>query len=149
MAKNYLFSIKSLEIHQGADLFEGILGLKITVKADGRKTVREGTGGRAYGKTRGGLSVEVEVTFEGTKYFDWIENHGGLLDEIFDIVASLREGSKKAKIEILELDFRENEIPIEGDDEMKVTLKGEAIDCKINGKSMKDGDTFTALPAAA
>lgn len=149
MAKNYLFSIKSLEVHQGGTLFEGLLSMKVTCKKDGRKSVH-GTGGRRYGRTRGGLVVEVEMTFEGTSFFRWHKDHPGLLDKIFEsVVMSLREGSEKAKVELLELDFPEVEIPVEGDDEMKVPLKGEAKDCKINDLSLADGDTFTALPAAA
>ena len=147
--KSYLFSLKSLEVHQGAALFEGLLSFKISCKKDGRKSVR-GTGGKRYGRTRGGLMVEVEMAFEGTAFFRWVKDHPGLLDEIFEsVVMSLREGSEKAKVELIDLDFPDLEIPVEGDDEMKVSLKGEADDCKINGQSLADGDTFTALPAAA
>lgn len=139
--REFLFSLKSLEIRQGSELWKGLLSAKAMVKIDGRKTVY-GTGPKPYGKTRGAQIVEFECAFESSSFFEWLKNHPNLLVEEIDITMALREGSRSVKIEILGLTFEESEIPVEGDEEVKVSLKGTANDIKIDGASMIDGDSL-------
>lgn len=139
--RGFAFSIKSLEVRKGSELFKGLLSFKVAASIEGREYA-EGTGMIAYSKTRGALRVEVEMEFEGTAYSEWVADHPNQLVEIQDVVMSLREGSQSMKVEIIGLTLESIDLPIDGTAPVKVALSGSAFDCRINDQSLVDGDAL-------
>lgn len=139
--KGFLYSFQSLQVLDGADQLKGIMGFKANPKVDGKKLVF-GNGRKAYGRTRGQLTVECEITFLAEAFFDWLATHKQFIDEEFDFTAVCEEGSRRDKIEVIGLSFDSSEMPFEGTDEIKVTIPGMAIDLKINGESPVEGDSL-------
>ena len=127
----FLYSFKSVEVQQGAEVWNGLLSVKYTPKIDGRSLLH-GNRRRAYGRPRGNAEVELEVKFVAEGYFDWVRAHPGFLMEIFNPIIINEEGSRRDTISIVELTFENTDAPSEGTDANEVTLSGMAIDCLIS-----------------
>ncbi len=139
--KGFLYTFQSLQVMSGSELFKGLLSFKASPKLEGRKLVF-GTGRLAYGRTRGQLSVECEVSWIAEGFYEWHKGHPQFLDEEFDLLAVNEEGSKRDKLEIIGLCFDSADMPQEGTDENKVTMPGMAVDLRINGQSVIFGDAL-------
>jgi hypothetical protein len=139
--KGFVYSFQSFSLMDGSDLIEGLLGFKASPKLDGRKLVY-GTGRKAYGRTRGTLSVECEVTFLAEAFYEWRKKHPKFLDEAFNLVGINEEGANRSKIEVISLAFESAELTFEGTDELKGVLPGTAIYLLIDGESPIQGDSL-------
>lgn len=137
----YLYSFQSTQVQQGAELFKGLLGVKFSPKLEGRKLVM-GNGRKAYGRVRGQLMVEGEVTFLADAFFDFQRAHPQILDEVFNPTIINEEGARRDVIELVELVFESLDYTSEGTDEIRITLPFSAIDAKINGEAVVLGDSL-------
>lgn len=133
--RTFRYSFTSVEVQDGANVFEGLTSLSRATKIEGRDPVY-GNRRKMYGRTAGTLLVEVTCGFIAEAWFDFVKDHPQYLDEIFDVVFFYEEGNRRDKIEIIGLLFNEDSSDAEGTDATKVEMPGTAINIKINGVSV-------------
>jgi hypothetical protein len=136
----FLYSFKSVEVLEGAEIWNGLLSVKRVMKIDGRSLLH-GNRRRAYGRPRGNAEAELEVKFVYEAYFDYVKNHPGILMEEFNPTIINEEGSRRDAIKIVGLTFENDDATQEGTDASEVTLSGMAIDVLIS----VEGGPFRSL----
>lgn len=137
----YLYSFQSTQVLEGGELFKGLLGGKVNPKIDGRKMVM-GNGRIAYGRTRGQLMVEGELTFLADAFYDYQRTKPGFFDLIHDIVVVFEEGDRRDKIQIIQLTLDAVDVSFEGTEELRAVLPFAAINCLVNDQSLIEGDAL-------
>lgn len=140
-SKGFVYTFQSFSLLEGSTLFAGLLGFKASPKLEGRKLVF-GTGRTAYGRTRGQLSVECELTFLSEAFFDFVKANPQFLDQSFDFTGVCEEGANRNKIQVYSMAFESADIPFEGTDEIKVVVPGMAMNMKIDDKFIVEGDAL-------
>ena len=95
----FIFSGKSLEVMEGAELWRGLTQAEVSVEIEGRDPLY-GFGVIQLGKPRGQLMVEVNFTFEAASFFEWRKAHPQFLDEIFDLTITIQEGANRHLVEL-------------------------------------------------
>ena len=144
----FLYSLKSLEVQEGAELWKGITQFSVAVEIEGRDPLY-GTGVYAYGKPRGQVKIDVTCRFEGKSFYEFHKAHPQFLDEFFDIVGTLQEGADRDTIELRQLTFEgANPVEVEGTEAMEVEISGSAIEFLINGEPVMHGDALGQSGAA-
>lgn len=139
--KGFVYTFQSFSLLEGSDLIPGLLGFKASPKLEGRKLVF-GTGRLAYGRTRGQLSVEVELTLMAEAFYEWRKKHPQILDEVFNLTGVNEEGANRNKIQIVDLAFESLDLTFEGTDELKGVLPGMAMNLLIDGQPVVKGDAL-------
>jgi hypothetical protein len=133
--RGFRYSFTSVEVQDGAAVFEGLTSLNYAIKIEGRDHVY-GNSRKSYGQPAGTLMVESTCGFIKEAWFDFVAAHPQYLDERFDVVFFYQEGSRNDKIEIIGLLFNESSADAEGTDATKVEVPGTALDIKVNGVSV-------------
>lgn len=135
----YVYSFRSLELAQGAALFNGLTGFSCTPTIDG-ETIVYANGRKPFGRTRGRLKVEGTITMYLDPALDYAKAHPHILDEQFPaITASLQDGSRRNKVTLHQVRLMEFPIDLKGDDAIEVALKFTAFDLLLDGVSVVEG----------
>lgn len=137
----YLYSFQSTQVLEGGELFKGLLGGKVNPKIDGRKVVM-GNGRKAYGRTRGQLMVEGELTFLADSFLEYQRTKPGFFDLLHNLVVVFEEGDRRDKIQLVELSLDSVDVSFEGTEEIRAVLPFTALDCLINDQQLVEGDAL-------
>jgi hypothetical protein len=127
----YLYTFKSVEVLEGAAVWNGILSVGWTGTMDGADVVH-GNKVLPYGHIRGNAKTTLEVKFVAEAYFDWLRDHPGALQEILPaVVVKNQEGSRIDAVKLVGLRFTEVDGPSEGTDANEITKPANALDLLI------------------
>ncbi len=140
----FLFSHKSLTITEGPNVIGGCTSLSLNPKIDGSEPLYA-TGTKALGFPRGNFICDVELEFAMGPWADFITSYPGYLSRLFTFTFVYQEGDQSLEITVEDLRFTETDMSSSDTEASKVSLTGQALDIKINGESMADGDAFGSL----
>lgn len=125
--KGNLYSLTSVTLVQGAEVFKGLRSMKVNATIEGRDLVY-GNGIIAFGRPSGTLKIEIEWKFIAEAFFDFQRAHPQFLTEVFNPAFAFEDGTRRDRMALVSATIEGAEITAEGTDAAEVSCTGTAID---------------------
>ncbi len=142
----FLYSFKSVQLLQGAQLFDGLMQVEANPSVDGGDAVF-GTGPKGLGAPIGELHIELSFKMLLKSFFLYTKSRPNWMFEYYNLTLVNQEGSDRDRITLETVRITGTTIPSEGTDATVVEAEGWALDMRMNGKSICNrGSQAGAIP---